>query len=112
MKRILSLVLLGLLITSCQKKSGKRALPIPPLYPMPISSPLNLEQGYPKNILTHTAVKPLLTPKRDTLPTGKPIPFKGTVLPLAKGLSYKLVTQDGRKVPAFTNQVLAKSPTI
>ena len=112
MQKLIIIVLLGILLTSCQKKTNTNQIDIPALYPTPKSYPMNLGQGYVKNQLTGVAVKPIVTSKRDTVITGKPIAFKGTVLPMPKGRKYRVATKTSNKIAAFTNRFLAKKPVI
>ena len=104
--------LIGLLLTNCQQKRSTDKIEIPALYPAPKSYPINLEQGYSKNMLTGANIKPLVTSRRDTIVTGKPIAFKGTIVPLAKGREYRVAANPAQQIAAFTNRFLAKSPTI
>ncbi|OJJ18533.1 hypothetical protein BKI52_23260 [marine bacterium AO1-C] len=112
MKKLIILALFGVLLTNCQKKTNTDKIEISALYPAPKSYPINLGEGYSKNIHTGAEIKPIVTSKRDTIVTGKPIAFKGTVVPFAKGREYQLTTKTNNKIAAFTNRFLAKDPTI
>ncbi len=74
------LLLLFILIASCDFKKEEAIDEMPRLYPPPLNARLNTEGGYSVNQVNGDSIFPLLNSLGDTLVTGKPLPAHGKEL--------------------------------
>ncbi len=79
MKTPLKYLVLLLLLSACLENQEVETLP-PPLYALPQTVELNIEEGYTVNAVTGDTIQPILRRNGDTLATGVPILVKGEII--------------------------------
>ncbi len=104
------LMILIVVITSCNKKTPQLIEQPSSLYAQPLTRPLNLELGYTQNPITQDSILPVINAKLDTVVTGQLLPLIGKSKPIAELKGVTLPHQVSTRIIQRAKTVRAKAP--